>query len=32
MNFRQKLLYTAVGAAIMFLGKLAANHLTPIDA
>lgn len=32
MNFRQKLLYTALGAVIMLLGILAANHLTPITA
>ena len=32
MNFRQKLFYSAFGAAIMLLGILAANHLTPISA
>ena len=32
MAFRQKLLYSAFGAATMLLGILAANHLTPINA
>ena len=32
MNFKQKLGYTAFGAAIMLIGVLAANHLTPIAA
>ena len=32
MAFRQKLLYSAFGAAIMLLGILVANHLTPINA
>ena len=32
MNFGQKLIYTAFGAALMLLGVLAANHVTPISA
>ncbi|MDE0300750.1 MAG: hypothetical protein OXN17_19095 [Candidatus Poribacteria bacterium] len=32
MNFRQKLAYTATGAAFMLVGMLTANHLTPINA
>ena len=32
MNFRQKLLYSAFGAAITLLAILAVNHLTPISA
>ena len=27
MNFRQKLTYTVLGAAIMLIGMLAANHI-----
>ena len=32
MNFKQKIGYTCLGAAIMLIGVLAANHLTPIAA
>ncbi len=32
MNFGQKLIYTAFGAALMLLGVLAANHVTAISA
>ena len=31
MNFKQKLCYTTLGAAIFFVGMLAANLLSPVS-
>ena len=32
MNLRERLLYTALGAAVMFIGMVTANLLIPITA